>query len=833
MNIFLPQSNQTRIELEDIADVQRQIITPALSVPIIGIVQDGLIGGYNLTQPTMKIDWKSAMNIISYTTIDDFSAFKKDSEISGSDLFSLIIPSRINNSGNFEVKNGKIMKGFLSAQMLGAKKPHNLIHMIWDEYGYEETKKFLDNTQRLVNNFNLWNCFSVGIGDIDISKEVEQEINKAIETKKLEINHLITEMENNPDLIPMDVFEDTIKAELDAVRPNTATKIITANLKPDNGFGRMVWAGSKGNPDNIGQMGGCLGQQAVEGKRIQKKYNGRALPYLHQNDDSAIGRGFVEQPFYTGIHPLGYIFHDMGSREGLIDTAIKSVTGDTPIIILEDDKPMRVMIGDWIDKQLEKSPDKVEHYTEREMELLKLTNKVYIPTSDEKGNVSWGEISAITRHDPGKELYEIKTHGGRQVIVTESKSLLIWNPESEEFERMSTPDVKVGNFVPVTIKLNIPPIINGNVSDIDDTLEINNLLNLLIAPKNIIKAFVNKYISNINEIEFDTEEISCMFGMLLTRVGIYTKLCGNKLIIESNKVLNNVVLDTIVEINKIDIAKYPKVYDLTVPSTLNFGLANGLHVVDTAESGYVQRKLIKSMEDISIKYDSTVRNSNNTIIQFIYGDSGIDTIKQSQHNLNMLEMSNSTIATKIKFTEQELKNFKFSANDNIKHYKEFLELRNMIRNSRMLLAENNITFENGFMLPVNYKAVVTNIKNSDMKDEGVLEPSYILEKLESVIDYSNTKVTSLTSDEYKNKKSLRHRDEMLSKGVLRFALYEYLSPKICIFEHGLKKTKFDSICDKIINIFNNAVVQPGEMVGIIAAQSIGEPTTQIFRSLRS
>jgi DNA-directed RNA polymerase II subunit RPB1 len=37
MNIFLPQSIQTQIELEEIADVKRQIISPATSTPIIGI----------------------------------------------------------------------------------------------------------------------------------------------------------------------------------------------------------------------------------------------------------------------------------------------------------------------------------------------------------------------------------------------------------------------------------------------------------------------------------------------------------------------------------------------------------------------------------------------------------------------------------------------------------------------------------------------------------------------------------------------------------------------------------------------------------------------------
>lgn len=36
-----------------------------------------------------------------------------------------------------------------------------------------------------------------------------------------------------------------------------------------------------------------------------------------------------------------------------------------------------------------------------------------------------------------------------------------------------------------------------------------------------------------------------------------------------------------------DTIKYPKLYDITVPSTLNFCLANGLHVVDTSDTGYL------------------------------------------------------------------------------------------------------------------------------------------------------------------------------------------------------------------------------------------------------
>ena len=84
---------------------------------------------------------------------------------------------------------------------------------------------------------------------------------------------------------------------------------------------------------------------------------------------------------------------------------------------------------------------------------------VYIPTTDEDGIVTWGEVTAITRHDPGTQLYEIKTCGGRNVIVTESKSLLIWNNETKKLKEILTPDIKIGDCVPVTRELSEPPII--------------------------------------------------------------------------------------------------------------------------------------------------------------------------------------------------------------------------------------------------------------------------------------------------------------------------------------------------------------------------------------
>ncbi|GAG35633.1 unnamed protein product, partial [marine sediment metagenome] len=49
--------------------------------------------------------------------------------------------------------------------------------------------------------------------------------------------------------------------------------------------------------------------------------------------------------------------------------------------------------------------------------------------------------------------------------------------------------------------------------------------------------------------------------------------------------------------------------------------------VKTSQTGYIQRRLIKSLEDLKFNYDGTVRNGMGKIIQFSYGDDNIDPMK--------------------------------------------------------------------------------------------------------------------------------------------------------------------------------------------------------------
>jgi DNA-directed RNA polymerase II subunit RPB1 len=59
--------------------------------------------------------------------------------------------------------------------------------------------------------------------------------------------------------------------------------------------------------------------------------------------------------------------------------------------------------------------------------------------------------------------------------------------------------------------------------------------------------------------------------------------------------------------------------------------------------------------------------------------------------------------------------------------------------------------------------------------------------------------------------------------LLRF----YLAPRRCILEHRFTKAIFDEVIREVRFKYIKSQVHAGEMVGALAAQSVGEPTTQL------
>jgi len=68
----------------------------------------------------------------------------------------------------------------------------------------------------------------------------------------------------------------------------------------------------------------CVGQQAINGRRVPNGFENRALPHVLARLKTPDAKGFVENSFYSGLVSKEFYFHAMGGREGLTDTAVKT-----------------------------------------------------------------------------------------------------------------------------------------------------------------------------------------------------------------------------------------------------------------------------------------------------------------------------------------------------------------------------------------------------------------------------------------------------------------------------------------------------------------------------
>ena len=71
--------------------------------------------------------------------------------------------------------------------------------------------------------------------------------------------------------------------------------------------------------------------------------------------------------------------------------------------------------------------------------------------------------------------------------------------------------------------------------------------------------------------------------------------------------------------------------------------------VKTADTGYIQRRLIKALEDVQVKYDGTVRTSRDNVIQFLYGEDGLAAEYIEDLTIPLLTMDNKSVEHRFQF----------------------------------------------------------------------------------------------------------------------------------------------------------------------------------------
>ena len=246
--------------------------------------------------------------------------------------------------------------------------------------------------------------------------------------------------------------------------------------------------------------------------------------------------------------------------------------------------------------------------------------------------------------------------------------------------------------------------------------------------------------------------------------------------------------------------------------------------VKTSQTGYIQRRLIKGMEDLKVEYDMTVRNNKNKIVQFIYGDDNFDTVKIEKQKLPLVHMSLDDIYSHFHIPNNDkddiLKSsFTIAANKRLTKQenkckliiKEYIDFMIKQRTDVMEHIFKNKNDDNVFS-PVAFQFIIDNIKNQMHLQSN------------SKSDITPLELYELIENTYETLEQSRYIKPNL---LFKTLYYFYLSPKELLIVKRFNRKAIVILLEHIVLYYKRAIIPPGDVVGLIAAQSIGEPTTQM------
>jgi DNA-directed RNA polymerase II subunit RPB1 len=256
--------------------------------------------------------------------------------------------------------------------------------------------------------------------------------------------------------------------------------------------------------------------------------------------------------------------------------------------------------------------------------------------------------------------------------------------------------------------------------------------------------------------------------------------------------------------------------------------------VKTAETGYIQRRLVKAMEDVHVAYDGTVRNAQGQVIQFLYGEDGMDGVMMERQTFDIVKLKDDVFCRKYQITDAEFKKGSVTQETqkrlqqselNTKAQDQFDAEFQKLQSDRKTLRETYFANGNAQMpMPVNVTRLISNIRQElsiDNRNPTNMTAEDIIAIPQKVAELSSRLRVLFSNDPIAQEAA--HNATILFKMHLRATL----ATKRVVEEYRLDTTAFDSLLKKIEHKFHKSLASPSEMVGTIAAQSIGEPATQM------
>lgn len=196
--------------------------------------------------------------------------------------------------------------------------------------------------------------------------------------------------------------------------------------------------------------------------------------------------------------------------------------------------------------------------------------------------------------------------------------------------------------------------------------------------------------------------------------------------------------------------------------------------VKTSRSGYLQRCVIKGLEGLMVSYDASVRDADGSVIQFLYGEDGLDVTKQKYlTNFDFILENVASQVVQLKYDTKVVETLTANRDEFMKYMKSAVK-HAKVKSSKSrdpLIGSYNPTTKTFAMSELFYEAMSSYVKENKsglIRDKG-----------------SQNKSRNSASLTRKNAETL-------------FALK-----------------------------YQRSLIEPGEAVGIVAGQSVGEPSTQM------
>lgn len=200
--------------------------------------------------------------------------------------------------------------------------------------------------------------------------------------------------------------------------------------------------------------------------------------------------------------------------------------------------------------------------------------------------------------------------------------------------------------------------------------------------------------------------------------------------------------------------------------------------VKTSRSGYLQRCVIKGMEGLTVAYDTTVRDADGSLIQFLYGEDGLDVSKQKYlTDFSFILQNVTSEAAQLKYDPKVGERL----GANRAHFSKYM------------------------------KSAVKHAKAKDVNGKDPLTASF--SPATNAFATSETFYEAMTSYLKANTHGLvREKGDNNQKGT------QYMSSV------ALNRKNAEMLFSMK---YLRSLVEPGEAVGIVAGQSVGEPSTQM------